>query len=166
MFNIAACSASNAIELGSNSFALTCASGYPLGIYDNKCYEICTNPSTGTSVSLCLDLPANSETVSSGSGLSGTFKYLSIQSNHSIGGAIAGIVIGSIVFVVVVMAVAAFAYIHMKKKGQLKQYIFYSSEQIILNFPRRAKNPKQAYMQTTSSPNTPATHTEAGPLKA
>jgi len=41
--------------------------------------------------------------------------------SNSIGGAIAGIVIGCIVFVAVVMSVATFTFIHMKKKGQ-KQY--------------------------------------------
>ena len=112
--------ASNAIELGSNSFALTCADDYALNIYDNKCYESCGKTSTGTPVSLCLDGAPSSEAISSG--LSGTLEHFSIKSNHSIGGAIAGIVIGCVVFATGVMAVATFSFIHMKKKG-LKLYI-------------------------------------------
>jgi len=42
--------------------------------------------------------------------------------SNSIGGAIAGIVIGCVVFATGVMAVATFSFIHMKKKG-LKLYI-------------------------------------------
>jgi len=77
-----ACSASNAIELGSDSFALACAAGSPLSTSDSKCYETCptgTELSIETPISLCMELPVKTTSIiKSDGGLSGTPRYLFI----------------------------------------------------------------------------------------
>jgi len=135
-----ACSASNAIELGSESFALTCPEGSSLSTSNSKCYETCptdTELSTGTPISLCMKLPVESiDIIESDGGLSG--------------GAIAGIAIGCVALLLLILLVTALVDRKRKLNQQQQKY----------------KDPKQDFVQVVSSPNTPMTNTEMAALKA